>query len=173
MMYTKLVLGLGFSVVGFISQHKTAKSQRPQIITRSHLIFLAGILPTLGLVCVFYEEPHVLFEKLVELMFALGFSLFTSETIKNAVVRIRPYAINHGQNELTPDAYRSFPSAHAALAVAGLIYMIFYLPPELYLFPILLALFVCYTRILDKMHYISDVAVGSAIGLCGILLSRC
>lgn len=171
MMYTKLVLGLGFSIIGFISQHKTAKSRRPQIITRSRLVFLAGVLPTLSLACVFYEQPHVLLEKMVELMFALGFSLFTSEIIKNGVVRVRPYAL--GQNELTPDAYRSFPSAHAALAVAGLMYLVQYLPPELHLLPTLLVLFICYTRVADKMHYTSDVIVGSVIGLCGILLSKC
>lgn len=173
MMYTKLVLGLGFSAIGFISQHKTAKSRRPQIITRSRLVFLAGVLPMLGLAWVFYEEPYVLFEKLVELMFALGFSLFTSETIKNAVVRMRPYALGQGQNELTPDAYRSFPSAHAALATAGLMYLVQYLPPELHLLPTSVALFICYTRVVDKMHYVSDVVVGSLIGICGILLSRC
>lgn len=174
-MYTKLVLGLMFSVFGFISQHNTAQSRHPQTIDRLRLVLLAGVLPSLGLLWIFYDVPMLFFVKFSELVFALGFALFISEILKNSVIRIRPYAVelvdNRNIGELVPDTYRSFPSAHSALATAGLVYLAIHMPPKVNIIPILFAIGISFSRVIDNMHYVSDVVAGIGIGLCGISLA--
>lgn len=165
-MYIKLILGLLFSTYGLISQHSTARSTRPQVIGRWQLALLAGAAPVFGLLMA-EGDPWQL---ATELIFALGFSLAMAERLKNSVERRRPYAVDSPNWLLTQDATRSFPSAHAALATAGLGYLAIRVP-EFHWIAIGIMAFIGLTRIMDKMHHVSDVVVGHVIGCVALVFA--
>lgn len=165
-MWIKLILGLFFSTYGLISQHGTARSTRSQVIGRWQLVLLAGVAPAFVLLAA-EGNPWQL---AAEFIFALGFSLAAAERLKNSIERLRPYAADMPTWSLTEDARRSFPSAHAALATAGLGYMAIRVPGFTWI-AIALMGFIGLTRVLDKMHNVSDVVAGHIIGCVALVFA--
>lgn len=95
---------------------------------------------------------------------ALTYAL-TSGVIKPLVARERPYTVISGARtvEAAPAGGYSFPSGHAATAVAGAIAASRVLPGASLAFW-LLATLIAYSRIYVGVHYPGDVAAGALVG---------
>lgn len=95
---------------------------------------------------------------------ALTYAL-TSGVIKPLVARQRPYTVVTGARtvEASPADGYSFPSGHAATAVAGAIAASRVLPGASWAFW-LLATLMAYSRIYVGVHYPGDVAAGALVG---------
>lgn len=95
---------------------------------------------------------------------ALTYAL-TSGVIKPLVARQRPYTVITGARtvEDSPADGYSFPSGHAATAVAGALAASRVLPGASWTFW-LLATLMAYSRIYVGVHYPADVAAGALVG---------
>jgi len=94
------------------------------------------------------------------------------QLLKHAVARPRPCDANGVPLALIalPDPF-SFPSGHAAAAFATALAFALAWPP---LAPLLLGLAaaVAWTRVALRVHYLSDVAAGAALGIGGAIAAQ-
>ncbi len=101
------------------------------------------------------------------LIVALGVNYLLGEIIiKKVVRRERPSAL------LPPDEMKiakpkdhSFPSGHAASSFCAFAVTLFCCPPVIWIPSLVGAVMVAFSRLYLRVHYLSDVLVGTALGM--------
>lgn len=112
---------------------------------------------------------------LVLLMF--GFAAIGGSLLKQAFGRPRPFVTYAGEiNALSSAASLAFPSGHAAKSVAlALPFLVFLAAQDTWrkaakILLVVLALGVCYSRVVLGAHYLSDVLAGAGLALISLPL---
>lgn len=111
-------------------------------------------------------------EAAVNLMFALLINLFMGEIlIKHIVARVRPSETLPEEEQIVKrPKYYSFPSGHSSAAFAVAAVTIVRCPPYIFIPVIIVAIFIAFSRLYLRVHYLSDVVVGILLGLvCGFV----
>ena len=107
------------------------------------------------------------------IVFGLGFtSLMGEGIIKHLVKRVRPcHSLEEEEQLIKKPKYYSFPSGHTASSFSVVSVTIFTHCPIYVIIPIfLIAAIIGFSRIYLRVHYLTDVVVGMALGLiCGYL----
>ena len=145
----------------------------------SNLIYRPAYLlnKTATLIIVFISLALIFFlnrKKVLHAAAALVSAEVFGLAIKQLVGRERPFITGiNAPIELIKSKYyawdSSFPSLHAATSFA----LIPFMPKEIRIYWMVLAVAVSLTRVYFGLHYLSDVIFGAAIGLAvGILISR-
>ena len=109
---------------------------------------------------------------------SLFLCLAITTTLKWTLARYRPELLLnadlygfHGFS--TSSKYNSFPSGHSSLAFAGLLGGAYLINKKsIYIIFTLIAILIVISRILSGQHYLSDVLVGSYIGIFCFLWSK-
>jgi undecaprenyl-diphosphatase len=91
-----------------------------------------------------------------------------AQILKRRFVRRRPHLVVAALRPLIPipDAY-SFPSGHSAAAVSVALSIAIQLPFALAVPVVAAALFVAASRVYLRVHFVTDVVVGSFLGAAG------
>ncbi len=89
----------------------------------------------------------------------------TSFTLKNVIVRERPFKLYPDIEKLSQAGSYSFPSGHTLEAFAIAVALSIFFPKKRFIFPLILwASLVAYSRMALGVHYPSDVLAGFLIG---------
>lgn len=124
----------------------------------------------IGLILFFYGGPHR-FDAIAAAGSAAVAGIFLFRALKKTSHRERPCDIEPHcwSSVLPPDRY-SFPSGHSITAFAVAVSVgLFY--PELMVSLLTAALLIAASRIILGMHFLSDVIVGSGIGVTLAVIS--
>ncbi len=118
----------------------------------------------LGGILVFYGGGHR-FEAIGAAGSAAVLGIFVFRVLKNTSRRQRPCEIEpHCWSSILPPDKYSFPSGHSITAFAvALSVGLFY--PDLMAYLLTVAFLIASSRIILGMHFLSDVVVGSALGV--------
>lgn len=115
-----------------------------------------------------YDSPEPFFRSILFLSLLAFFNDRFVLFLKKKISRRRPGLTVLGKKDNHPDLCHSFPSAHAANSMLGVLILVytFHQTPYLFSLPILAGL----GRMCSLHHFLSDVLGGWFIGLCfGIL----
>lgn len=110
------------------------------------------------------------------ILVANGSSHGVVQLVKRAVLRQRPDFPDDGVTALVPhpDAF-SLPSGHAAAAAAVAATLLLWpgqsIPDPLKVVAVLFAVVVACSRVYLRVHYVTDVLVGQAIGVLGATMA--
>ena len=89
--------------------------------------------------------------------------------LKNVTARIRPYEFDAAVNLLIPREHNySFPSGHAAVSFEGAVTILRY-HRKWGIAALVLAVLIAFSRMYLRVHYPSDVLVGTVIGILNAL----
>jgi undecaprenyl-diphosphatase len=118
----------------------------------------------LGAILIFYGGEHR-FLAIGAAGSASVAGVFVFSALKNASRRQRPCEIEpHCWSSILPPDKYSFPSGHSITAFAVALSLgLFY--PELLAYLLTVAFLIASSRIILGMHFLSDVVVGSALGV--------
>jgi undecaprenyl-diphosphatase len=118
----------------------------------------------LGAILIFYGGEHR-FLAIGAAGSASVAGVFVFSALKNASRRQRPCEIEpHCWSSILPPDRYSFPSGHSITAFAVALSLgLFY--PELLAYLLTVAFLIASSRIILGMHFLSDVVVGSALGV--------
>ncbi|OGM20828.1 hypothetical protein A2863_01650 [Candidatus Woesebacteria bacterium RIFCSPHIGHO2_01_FULL_38_9b] len=138
--------------------------------------FLASFLIWImfaGLIFMWVIDGRIKREQALHALLATLLSWVITMMIKSLLPSARPY-IDNGTIPLTlttPNAYSSFPSAHAAIAFA-MATSLWVHNKKLGSKFIILAMLVSFGRILSNVHYLSDVFAGIVIGIASAFVTK-
>lgn len=140
------------------------------IITYLGNAIMVAVLTALSAIS-FYIHKH--YARILPLLVSVGGSTITVYILKTLINRPRPLAI------LYPEFESSFPSYHAAAAVALYGFFLYtilkhdhhYLKKPFMIFLFILIVLIGISRLYLGEHYFSDVIAGYAIGLIWLLIS--
>jgi undecaprenyl-diphosphatase len=140
------------------------------ILPHTLVIFLASYLIWLVVLIVIFRSRAQTKKVLLQALLAVGFSYALNFIIGFFLFRERPF-ISLAIEPLIQVAHlgRSFPSDHAAVA-ATLAMIVFLHDKKSGMLLLVLALIVALSRVLAGVHFVSDVVVGSVVGIGVALL---
>ena len=127
--------------------------------TGGFIWFVALVLPFL--LSDMYRRAGVI------LMLALGINYLVGEIIiKNSVGRERPSTLlPEDEMKITKPKGHSFPSGHSASSFCAATVMVICCPPAVWIPSLAVACVIAFSRIYLRVHYLSDVIGGVALGV--------
>lgn len=129
------------------------------------------LLLALAVVVYVKSEPIYVAQLIKVLALSIAFGFIGNLWLGKIFVRKRPF-VTHKLHALIPTTWlgQSFPSDHSMLSFA-IALPLFMADPASGLWALILACLIALSRVGVGVHYISDVIVGSAVGVTAALLA--